>query len=194
MSRSINLVHCHPYPDRSRAGRILLDAVSGMPGVNVRSLYNLYPDFDIDVQAEQEALTAADLVVWQGPFYWYGVPALLSLWFEKVLAEGWAYGHGAHALRGKSALWVATTGAPESAYQANGVHGHPFAAFEPAISQTARFCGMTWVDPPVIVHGAHRINDVDLKQAALRYRTRLEALADAIAPTSTAQTRDRLHG
>lgn len=177
VSRSVNLIYCHPYPDRSRAGRRLLDAVRDVPGVKVRSLYELYPDFDIDVAAEQEALVQADLVVWQGPFYWYGVPSLLSLWFEKVLAQGWAYGEGARALRGKSALWVTTTGAPEPAFQAGAMHGHRFEEFIPAVAQTARFCGMNWIDPPVVVHGAHRISSGDLRQAARAYRARLEMLA-----------------
>jgi len=155
---------------------VLLDGVRDLPGLRVRSLYALYPDFDIDVAAEQQALIEADVVVWQGPFYWYGVPSLLSHWFEKVLAQGWAYGEGKAALRGKDALWVTTTGAPDTAYQAGAIHGHPFAAFVPAISQTARFCGMNWIDPPFVVHGAHRISVGDLRQAAIRYRSRLETL------------------
>lgn len=177
---TINLVYCHPYPDRSRAGRVLLDAVREMPGVNVRSLYQLYPDFDIDVEAEQAALRAAELVVWQGPFFWYGVPALMSLWFEKVLAQGWAYGEGGHAVRGKTALWVTTTGAPQRAYQPGAIHDHHFSAFVPAMAQTARFCGMNWVDPPLVVHGAHRISSGDLRQAAANYRRRLESLAETM--------------
>lgn len=177
VGRSVTIIYSHPYPTRSRAGRALLEGVHDMPGVSVRSLYSLYPDFDIDVRAEQAALLAADLLVWQGPFYWYGVSALMSLWFEKVLAQGWAYGEGGTALRGKSVLWVTTTGAPESAYRRGGLHDHPFEAFLPAISQTARFCGMTWIESPLVVHGAHRISDVALREATRSYRSRLEALA-----------------
>ena len=96
----IVVVYAHPYPDRSRAGRALLEAVQGLPDVEVRSLYELYPDFGIDVEAEQEALTRADTIVWQHPLYWYSVPGLLKHWFDKVLA-GWAYGEGGTALVGK---------------------------------------------------------------------------------------------
>jgi glutathione-regulated potassium-efflux system ancillary protein KefF len=170
------LIYAHPYPARSRAGRALLETVADLPGLEVRSLYALYPDFDIDARAEQAALDRAGLVIWQAPFYWYGVPALLSAWFERVLAHGWAYGDGGVALRGKSALWVTTTGAPASEYQAGGIHGHPFDAFVPAIAQTARFCGMRWLDPPVVVHGAHRISAEALHATAGHYRRRLERL------------------
>ena len=184
MSRSVAIIYSHPYPNRSRAGRTLLDGVRDLPALEVRSLYTLYPDFDIDVEAEQRALLAADVVIWQGPFYWYGVPALMSLWIEKVLAHGWAYGEEGTAVRGKTVWWVTTTGAPASAYRPGGMHGHPIEAFLPAVSQTARFCGMRWVDPPLIVHGAHRLATSELEAAAQTYRERLLSLAGAPDPRS----------
>ena len=55
----ILIVRAHPYPQRSRAGRALLEAVHDLPDLEVRSLYDLYPDFDIDVAAEQAALARA---------------------------------------------------------------------------------------------------------------------------------------
>ncbi|HVZ71057.1 MAG TPA: glutathione-regulated potassium-efflux system oxidoreductase KefF [Polyangia bacterium] len=184
MARSIALIYAHPYPDRSRAGRVLLDCVRDMPGVEVRSLYDLYPDFAIDVEAERAALARADVVVWQSPFYWYGMPSLLHLWIEKVLAHGWAYGVGGTNVHGKTALWATTTGALESAYAPGEMHGHPFDAFVPAISQTAIFCGMKWVEP-FVLHGAHRVDADALDAAAEGYRRRLEALlADEPLPPS----------
>ncbi|WP_294260770.1 NAD(P)H-dependent oxidoreductase [Propionivibrio sp.] len=74
----ILIVRAHPYPQRSRAGRALLEAVHDLPDLEVRSLYDLYPDFDIDVAAEQAALARADLVVWLHPIYWYSAPAMLE--------------------------------------------------------------------------------------------------------------------
>ena len=74
-------------------GRALVAALEGL-GVEVRSLYDRYPDFDIDAAAEQAALDARRLVVWLHPLYWYGVPALLKHWFDTVLVKGWAYGEG----------------------------------------------------------------------------------------------------
>ena len=87
----IAVVQAHPYPDRSRANRILADAIADLPGIVVRSLYDLYPDYAIDVEAEQRVLAAADVVVWQHPIFWYTPPALQKLWFEKVLTPGFAY-------------------------------------------------------------------------------------------------------
>jgi glutathione-regulated potassium-efflux system ancillary protein KefF len=171
----IDLVYAHPYPHRSRANHVLLAAVRGLPGVEVRSLYDMYPDFAIDVEAEQHALSAARIVIWQHPMYWYSVPPLLKLWFDKVLAYGWAYGEGEQALRGKTCQWVATTGGDVPSFSPQGAHGQPFEEFIPPLRQTALFCGMTW-ESPLIVHGSHRIDDAALEAHGQHYRERLEAL------------------
>jgi glutathione-regulated potassium-efflux system ancillary protein KefF len=172
------LILAHPYPDRSIANAQLLEAVRDLQGVQVRSLYDLYPTFDIDVSAEQSALREAAVVVWQHPLYWYSVPSLLKLWFEKVLARGFAYGPDGDALRGKRCLWVVTTGGDEQAFGAHGMHGRPLHEFMPAVEQTALFCGMHW-EEPMFVYGAHRLPPGELALAARGYRERLSALASA---------------
>lgn len=165
----IALIYSHPYPNRSHAGRSLLGAVSNLDGVKVRSLYERYPDFAIDVEKEQAVLNEAELLVWQHPVFWYGPPPLMSLWFEKVLARGWAYGKGGEALRGKSVLWVPTTGGDDNAYREGGMHGHTFDKFIPPIEQTARFCGMSWLTP-LILHGSHHASDEQLASLGAEYR------------------------
>jgi glutathione-regulated potassium-efflux system ancillary protein KefF len=170
----IYLVLAHPYPSQSRAGKVLLDAVRELPDLEVCSLYDRYPDFDIDVAAEQAALSRADLVVWMHPVFWYSVPALLKHWFDKVLSHGWAYGDGAAALRGKDCLWVATTGGTLQAYSSAGIHERAFAEFVPPLEETARFCGMNWL-APFIVHGAHDIDGEELTGQARQLHDRLEA-------------------
>lgn len=168
----ILIVYAHPHPGHSEANRVLLDAVRDMPGVTVRSLYDAYPDFSIDVAAEQALLRQARLVVWQHPIYWYSVPALQKLWFETVLESGWAYGEGGNALAGKDCLWVTTTGAKAEAYSPQGRHMHDFQTFAPPIAQTARFCAMNWLEP-IVVHGAHKVDADTLDGFALQYRQRL---------------------
>lgn len=123
------------------------------------------------------------MIVWQHPIYWYSPPPLLSLWFEKVLARGWAYGKGGEALRGKACLWVPTTGGDTQAYREGGMHGRPFDQYVPPVEQTARFCGMTW-QPPLILHGSHHATDEQLQAHAREYRARLStflSLASAAA-------------
>ena len=143
----IALIYAHPHPARSRANRVLLEAARRVPSVTVRSLYDSYPDFEIDVAAERKLLLESRLIIWQHPLMWYSAPALQKLWFDTVLTDGWATGEGGTALVGKSCLWVTTTGAPSAGYTPEGVHKFPFAAFMPAMEMTARYCGMHWLPP-----------------------------------------------
>jgi glutathione-regulated potassium-efflux system ancillary protein KefF len=172
----ICVLFAHPYADRSRANRRLLAALDGLPSVEVRRLYDLYPDFDIDVAAEQEALLRATALVFQHPIYWYSVPGLLKHWFDKVLVRGFAYGEGRRALLGKRCLWVTTTGGETESYAPGLTHGRPFAEYMPVIEQTALFCGMHW-EPPLVLHGAHRVSDAQLAEHTARYRAHVAKLA-----------------
>lgn len=155
----------------------MLEAIRDLPDLEVRSLYDLYPDFDIDVAAEQAALIRAELVVWLHPIYWYSVPAMLKHWFDVVLLRGWAYGKGGDALQGKHCLWVSTTGGEASSFSENGVHHLPFDEFEAPIRQTAKFCCMAW-EPPLVLHGAHLVSHTEITAAALNFRDRLTRWAN----------------
>jgi glutathione-regulated potassium-efflux system ancillary protein KefF len=172
----IVVIHAHPYPSRSRACAALLAAIRDLPQLEVRSLYDLYPDFDVDIAAEQAALEGAGLVVWLHPLYWYTVPGLMKHWFDEVLVTGWAHGAEGTRLHGKDCLWAATTGGEEQAYAPAGRHRREFDAFVPVVEQTARYCGMNWL-PNFIVHGAHLVPDDELREAGARLRARLEAWA-----------------
>lgn len=170
------VIVAHPHLARSRVTRTVLQALSrARPGVEVHDLYRRHPDFWIDVAAEQAALARAARVVWLYPTHWYAMPALLKLWIDEVLAFGWAYGPGGHALRGKR-LWVVTsTGGAEAAYQPDGHHGHPFDAFLLPVRQTARLTGMAMAEP-LVLHGAHRADDAALQAHAAAFVRGLDAL------------------
>ena len=170
----ILVVLAHPYPRRSRACAALVEAIRDFPALEVRSLYDLYPDFDVDRAAEQAALTRARLVVWLHPIFWYTTPALMKHWFEEVLVRGFAYGPGGDALQGKDVLWATTTGGDDTAYGSEGRHKHRFEAFAPVVEQTARYCGMNWL-APFAVHGAHEVGAESLAASGRELRARLEA-------------------
>jgi len=50
----ILVVFAHPYPQRSNANKPLLEAVSQLDQVVVDDLYEKYPDFHINITAEQQ--------------------------------------------------------------------------------------------------------------------------------------------
>jgi glutathione-regulated potassium-efflux system ancillary protein KefF len=166
------VIHAHPKPSQSVVTAALLGSLRQVSDSAIRSLYQLYPDFDIDVEAEQRALLAADLIVWLTPVYWYSVPSLMKHWIDQVLLHGWAYGQGAAALQGKACWWVCSVGAPMHEYSAEGMHRRPFANYVPPLEQTARFCGMDWL-PPFVVHAGHSV-------AESERQTRCAALMEAL--------------
>ena len=168
---TVALIYAHPYAERSLANRELLSAIDDLPFIDRHYLYDLYPDFDIDIETEQAKLEAVDLIVVQHPVYWYSTPALMKLWIDEVFALGWAYGDGGTALAGKQMQWVVTTGADFKAYTPDGPHGHPFDVFVAPMRQTARFCGMQWLEP-IVVHDSHS-DQAQVAAAGQRYRQRL---------------------
>jgi glutathione-regulated potassium-efflux system ancillary protein KefG len=168
----------HPVLERSRLNRRLADAVRGVPGLTVHDLYEHYPDFAIDVRAEQRQLTEHDVLVMQHPFYWYSSPALLKEWQDLVLEHGWAYGRNGKALEGKTFLSAVTTGGPPEAYTATGSNRFTMRQLLVPFEQMARLCGMRAL-APFVIHGALRLKtDAEFAAHSTSYRTLLVALRD----------------
>src|SRR5687767_15051633 len=44
-----------------------------------------------DVTSEQQKVLSADAVIFQFPLWWYGMPAILKGWIDRVWAYGLAY-------------------------------------------------------------------------------------------------------
>jgi glutathione-regulated potassium-efflux system ancillary protein KefF len=181
----ILILVAHPAMEQSRLNRQLMraaaaarwpadapDGRAGSPRTAVRDLYALYPDYLIDVAAEQAALAAARLVVWQHPVHWYGMPPLMKLWLDSVLGFGWAYGPGGRALQGKDLWLVVSTGGGADAYHPGGYNRYFFDAFLPPYEQSAVLCGMRFL-PPLVIHGAHRVDEAGLAEQAALYAERL---------------------
>jgi glutathione-regulated potassium-efflux system ancillary protein KefF len=174
---SILVLAAHPHLQLSRINRRLMESAATLHGVLVRDLYALYPDYVVDTAVEQALLADAQLVVWQHPLHWFGMPPLMKLWIDEVLTFGWAYGPGGSALRGKD-LWLATsTGGPAAAYRPEGQNRYFFDAFLPPYEQTAALCGMRFL-PPLVLHGAHRTSADQLDEHAAVYADRLASYPD----------------
>ena len=168
----------HPQLEHSRANRLMMKAAL-QPGsrCTVRDLYALYPDYLIDVAAEQALLARAKLLVWLHPIHWYGMPPLLRLWQDEVLTFGWAYGPGGRALAGKDLWLVATTGGPQASYHPSSYNRYFFDAFLPPYDQTAALCGMRFL-PPLVLHGAHRAGADEVAAHAQTFAERLAQWPD----------------
>ena len=172
--KRILVLYAHPGSLRTRVNRLLLQGVQDLPSVEVVDLYENYPDFFIDVKREQRRLMTADLIVMQHPLYWYSAPALLKQWQDMVLEEGFAFGEGGSALRGKRLLTVVTTGHSERSYQRDGYDRYSIESFLRPYEQTAYHCGMIYLQP-VAIYAAERLSDQEVASQAAAYRRRLQA-------------------
>lgn len=191
----ILIIYAHATPHQSRVNRRLIESARTVANVTVHDLYETYPDFHIDIRAEQQRLANADLIIFQHPIQWYGMPSLLKEWVDSVLEHGWAYGEHGNALRGKDYWLAATTGSTHEAYRENGSAGWPFAAFLPPFKQTAQLCGMRWL-PPHVLHGAHQVDDAIVSAHVEQYRQRLLSYPNwpecSLDPAQQRLTQDQL--
>lgn len=139
-----------------------------------------------DIRAEHEKLDWADAVIIQFPLWWYGMPAILKGWFDRVFVKGFAYGithpdghtlrYGEGTLAGKRAMIVLTAGAPEATIGPRGVNGELDDLLFPIQHGTLWYAGLS-VLPPLAICGADRVSPQQYADAAESLRERLRTLA-----------------
>ena len=176
--RRVLVVFAHPVLERSRVNRRLVAALRDLEHVTIHDLYEAYPTMSIDVPREQALLVDHDVIVFQHPFYWYSVPAILKEWQDLVLEHGWAYGAGGTKLQHKITLNALSTGGPAQAYQKGGYNRFTVRELLAPWEQTAHLCGMRYL-APFVVHAALRVaSDDDLAQRRDDYRRLVVGLRD----------------
>ena len=175
------IIAAHPNWRESRVNRRLLAAARQAGRADVNDLYASYPDYLIDVAAEQARLARAQLLVLMHPIHWYSMPALQKLWLDEVLTLGFAYGNSpggdGTALRGKDFWLVATTGGPEDSYHPQAYNRYFFDAFLPPYEQTAALCGMRFL-PPLVMHGASAADEAAISEHVAVFSDRLASYPD----------------
>lgn len=143
--KNILIVSGHPDLKDSVANRTILEETAKLlPNAEIVRLDELYPDFAIDVPAEQARLLRADVIVFQFPLFWYGAPSLLHRWMEKTFTHGFSHGRTGDKLKGKQLVLSFTSGAPEEMYRRGGPQNYPIEDFLPPYKQAANLCGMRW--------------------------------------------------
>ena len=122
-----------------------------------------------DVAEEQSRLLRAELVVVQFPLWWYGMPAILKGWFDRVFTNGFAFGirdetghvrkYGDGNLSGRRLLPIVTAGDRESALRDRGISGDIDDILWPLLHGTAHYTGMRPLRTHLIADTAHVTTD-----------------------------------
>lgn len=179
--KKVLVVLAHPNFAASRGNKSLIEAIRDLPFLKIHNLYEQYPNWQINVQAEQELLRHHDLIVFQHPLQWYSVPPLLKKWMDDVLTYGFAYGTGGTALQGKDLMPVITTGGLQEMYVAGGAVNFTISELLRPIQQTAAFCGMSYKTPFVVYGFLPKeletpgvITNQKLLEEAIRYQVFLQ--------------------
>jgi multimeric flavodoxin WrbA len=103
---------------------------------------------DRGCRSRAEKILAADAVILQFPLWWFGMPAILKGWIDRVYAYGFAYGYkgvgnrfryGDGALKGKRAMLSVMCGGPEQDYSPRGIN----APLEHCSSPSPTACSFT---------------------------------------------------
>ena len=189
--RKILILFAHPALEKSRVNRKLIEKIEAVEGVIFHDLYELYPEMDIDVKAEQELLMEHDIVLFHYPFFLFGVPALLKEWMDLVLVHGWAFGRNGNALKGKWVSHVITTGGSKASYSKEGYNRFTMRELIAPLEQAARLCGMRYL-PPYVIHGTNVMKPENIQAHAEHYQAMLRLLADETFDPGTLAGLDNL--
>lgn len=132
--------------------------------------------FAADIEAELQKVEWCDLMIWQFPLWWFGLPAIVKGWVDRVFVMGRTYGYGRMfdkgVFRGKRAMISFTTGGPQDAFQRGGFIGDVHSIVRPIQRGMLAFCGFD-VLAPQISYGPARATDEERREMLARYRARL---------------------
>jgi NAD(P)H dehydrogenase (quinone) len=168
------------FPDLAPGGRLQVAAASGEAFAA--------GGFTADVVAEQEKLLWADQLILLFPLWWFGLPAILKGWVDRVYAHGFGYGVGEHSdrrwgdrygegcLAGKRAMLIVTAGGWEEHYAERGING-PINDLLFPIQHGILFYPGYAVLPPFVVYRADRLEAAGFATVAERLQDRMVDLA-----------------
>lgn len=135
------------------------------------------------MEAELQKLAWCDLMIWQFPIWWFGVPAVLKGWVDRVFVMGRAYGGGQiyenGVFRGKRALlsFTAGSGSLAVAYQPGGLQGDLLGILRPIHRGVLQFTGFTVLTPHV-VYGPARLSMEERQVELATWAARLPGMAE----------------
>lgn len=133
-----------------------------------------------EIAAEQAKLTRADMLILQFPVWWFGMPAILKGWADRVFARGYAYLPGRKydtgMFKGKLAMVATTTGTSADTYAPDGIDGDILTVFWPIHNGLLKYTGFD-VLPPYVAYMPAREDDATRARQLAAYRRRLESIA-----------------
>jgi len=136
--------------------------------------------FAEEIEREIQKIEWCDLMIWQFPLWWFGLPGMLKGWVDRVFAMGRTYGgsrlYANGAFNGKRAMLSMTTGGPAAAYEKGGFNGDINAILRPVHRGILQFTGFE-VLAPQIVNGPVRLEQSERTALLADYAVRLKTIS-----------------
>lgn len=173
----LHAMHFNPVSGRNNFGTVKDPAYFKQQVEEMHASEN--GGFAEEIEAELQKLEWCDLMLWQFPLWWFGLPATFKGWVDRVFAMGRVYGGGkiyeTGVFRGKRALLSLTTGGPQEAYLKDGFNGDIFSILRPIHRGILQFVGFD-VLAPHIVYGPVRMTDQQRGHELDRFAARLRQI------------------
>lgn len=133
-----------------------------------------------DIIAEQQKLLWADAIVFQFPLWWFGMPAVMKGWFDRVFARGFAFDaehrYDKGLLKGRRVMLAVTTGGTASSFTPTGINGDIETVLYP-INHSLRYVGLD-VLPPLVLFSVAAVDDAQRLEYMEAYQDRLLNIED----------------
>ncbi|ASZ14761.1 NAD(P)H-dependent oxidoreductase [Chitinophaga pendula] len=164
----------HPNISESVINKHLVHTLSSHPDtVTIHHLYDQYPDWNIDVKAEQQLVEQHDRILFQFPFYWFSCPPLLRKWMDDVLTYGWAYGRTGDKVKNKQLLLAVSAGIEQDDYKQGGKYLYTMKELLRPFELTALYTDMIY-KTPFVVYDTDNQTGQDLARISQEYTAFLE--------------------
>ncbi|GGH16806.1 NAD(P)H oxidoreductase [Sphingobacterium alkalisoli] len=175
--KKILVLMFHPRLESSIVNVFLQQELINHPSLKIKDMYELYPDFNIDIKREQQDLLEADLIIMQHPFFWYAAPPLVKQWIDLVLEHNWAYGRTGDKLAGKKILHIISSGGTFEAYHSAGKNQYTYLELLRPFELTYKLCQMQQL-PPYIIPGANKLSTSALENHSRQINTLIASLIE----------------
>ncbi|MEU5875988.1 NAD(P)H oxidoreductase [Spirillospora sp. NPDC047279] len=119
--------------------------------------------YSAEVGDHMRRIDAADLLLIVFPVWWYGLPATLKGWIDRVWNYGFAYGRSEPRLAGKRMVWLGLAGESRASYAEHGLDKALATQLRVGISN---YCGITDVDVRFVYGTVPEDPDTDVLSAA----------------------------
>ncbi|AKU15126.1 NAD(P)H-dependent oxidoreductase [Luteipulveratus mongoliensis] len=134
---------------------------TAVPLVSRQKAATLEGTLSEDIRREQAKVRETDTVVLQFPLWWYGAPAILKGWFDRVLTSGFAFWlrdpatgrvrkYGDGGLVGRRVLTVVAAGDRSTSLGPRGISGPLEDVLWPLLHGTVHYTGMQPLRPHLI--------------------------------------------